>query len=230
MNELTKGLGYIIKERIIPNASIDSIVAKLKDLHPVRASSHNKVYAERDRIKTLPNIAVWWSQTVMDWPEVLEIEKIINPFIIKQMPNAKFYASDIVTIEAGSKWINPHVDTPHRFAQWNFNQNLLGIQCIVSLTDLDKDTGVTGIVPNSYDTDFEINMCYKGYYDQYFLKNMEQHSMPKGSVLFYNCRMLHSSMPNPSQQNRPALLLNYLDSSILEEVTKIDNVWTSNGK
>jgi hypothetical protein len=37
-------------------------------------------------------------------------------------------------------------------------------------------------------------------------------------------------MPNNGQIERPALLFNYLDSSIIDEVSDIDNVWTSNGK
>ncbi len=69
-----------------------------------------------------------------------------------------------------------------------------------------------------------------GHFDNWFLNNCKQHDMSKGSVLFYNCRLLHSSMPNLSDKIRPALLINYLDKSILEEVSKVDNVWTSNGK
>ena len=95
---------------------------------------------------------------------------------------------------------------------------------------MDKDSASTGIVPHSQKIDHDINLCYRGHYNEWFLKNMIQPTLPKGCVLLYNCRLLHSSMPNPLGRPRPALLLNYLDSSIIEEVTKIDNVWTSNGK
>jgi ectoine hydroxylase-related dioxygenase (phytanoyl-CoA dioxygenase family) len=228
-HQLTTGNGYLILEKIIPDELIDSILAKKELLYPVRASSSNKKYAERNEIEKLPNVSVWWSQFVMDWPEVIQIEQLINPTVNMHLPKAEWYASDIVTINAGSTWINPHVDTPHRFKKYNFNKNFLGIQAIVSLYDLDKTNGATGIVPKSQMVNYNIDFCYQGMYDGFFKANSIQPSLPKGSVLLYNSRVLHSSMPNPTKQNRPALLLNYLDSSIIEEVRSLDNIWQSNG-
>jgi len=228
-HQLTTGNGYLILEKIIPDELIDSILAKKELLYPVRASSSNKKYAERNEIEKLPNVSVWWSQFVMDWPEVIQIEQLINPTVNMHLPKAEWYASDIVTINAGSTWINPHVDTPHRFKKYNFNKNFLGIQAIVSLYDLDKNNGATGIVPKSQMVNYNIDFCYQGMYDGFFKANSIQPSLPKGSVLLYNSRVLHSSMPNPSKQNRPALLLNYLDSSIIEDVRSLDNIWQSNG-
>lgn len=228
-HHLITGDGYIILEKLIPEELIDSILAKQDTLYPVRASSSNKKYAESDDIKTLPDISVWWSQFVMDWPEIKEIENILTPYILPHLPQAKCYSSDIVTINAGSSWINPHVDTPHRFKKYNFNKSLLGIQAIVALSDLDKTNGATGLVPKSQMVDYNIDFCYRGLYTEFFLKNCIQPTMPKGSVLFYNCRVLHSSMPNPTKINRPALLLNYLDGSIIEDVKSLDNIWISNG-
>ena len=227
-HQLTTGDGYIILEKLIPNHLIDSILSKQETLYPVRASSSNKKYAERDEIKNLPNISVWWSQMVMDWPEVIEIENIVRPHITPHLPRATWYASDIVVLEPFSKWVNPHIDTPHRFKDYNYNKNLLGIQCIVALSDLDKDSGSTGLLPKSQTQDFNINLCYQGMYTNMFLSKCIQPKLPKGSVVFYNCRLLHSSMPNPQNTKRPALLLNYLDNSIIEDVKKLDNIWTSN--
>lgn len=228
-NQLVDGPGYIITDNIITNNLIDSIVSKLDTCYPVRASSKDKKYAERSDIKNLSDISVWWSQTVMDWPEVKEIGNIVGKQVKKYLPTAEFYASDIVTIESKSTWINPHVDTPHRFRKWNYDRNLLGVQVIVALSDMDKDSASTGIVPHSQKLDYDINLCYRGHYNEWFLKNMIQPTLPRGCTLIYNCRLLHSSMPNPQDRPRPALLLNYLDSSIIQEVTEIDNVWTSNG-
>ena len=56
MNELITGDGYIVVEKLIPDTLIDSILAKQDTLHPVRASSNTKKYAEREDIKNLPNI------------------------------------------------------------------------------------------------------------------------------------------------------------------------------
>ena len=229
-NQLIDGPGYVITDNIIPNDLIDNVVSKLPTCYPVRASSRDKKYAERDDIKNLSDISVWWSQTVMDWPEVQEIDKILGAYVRQYLPTAKFYSSDIVTIDSHSTWFSPHVDTPHRFRKWNYDRNLLGVQVIVALSDMDRNSASTGIAPHSQKIDHDINLCYRGHYNEWFLKNMIQPTLPKGCVLLYNCRLLHSSMPNSLDRPRPALLLNYLDSSIIEEVTKIDNVWTSNGK
>jgi hypothetical protein len=78
--------------------------------------------------------------------------------------------------------------------------------------------------------DFEINKCYTGVYDRWFKDNCKQYDMPKGTLLIYNCRILHSSMPNNTDKARSALLLNYLNKDIIDEVSKLDNVWSSNGK
>ena len=228
---LENGEGYVVWESFIPELLIADFNARLKDLYPVRASSNKKVYAERDDIKKLEDpISVWWSQSLNDFPEVKKIQKLIDPITEHNFPNLKFYASDCVFIGAGSTWINPHIDTPHRFEKWNYDKRLLGIQCIVSLSDLNNENGSTGLVPFSQKRDFDINKCYSGNYDRWFMNNMKQHDMPKGSLLFYNCRVLHSSMPNNASLERPALLLNYLDRSIIEEVSGIDNIWSSNGK
>ena len=223
--------GYVVIERHIPETLIDSINNRLNELKPVRALSSDKKYAEKDKIQTeLKDIAIWWSQMVMDWDEVKAIEKLISPIVLPRMTNGKWYASDIVTIETQSNFVNPHVDTPHRFPKWTEDKRLLGIQCIVSLHDIDKNSASTGLVPESQHRDFYNELCNSGYYDRWFQKRAIQPDMPKGSLLYYNCRVLHSSMPNPSNRPRHALLFNYLESDIISEVENVDNIWNSNGK
>ena len=223
-------LGYVVLERHIPEILIDKVNDRLSELKPVRALSTDKKYAEKEKIQSeLKDIAIWWSQMVMDWDEVIEIEKLISSVVLPHMQNGKWYASDIVTIESQSNFVNPHVDTPHRFSKWTEDKRLLGIQCIVSLHDIDKNSASTGLVPESQHRDFYNDMCNSGYYDKWFQKRAIQPDMPKGSLLFYNCRVLHSSMPNPSNRPRHALLFNYLESDIISEVENVDNIWNSNG-
>ncbi len=227
---LTEGEGYKVLSGFIPRKLISAFNERLKDLYPVRASSSKKVYAEREDIKNLEDISVWWSQMVDDMPEVQAIQKLIDPIMNTHFPELDMYASDVVFIKSDSTWINPHIDTPHRFKKYNFDKRLLGIQCIISLDDIDKDSASTGLVPYSQKRDFEIDKCYTGVFDRWFKENAIQPDMPRGSLLFYNCRILHSSMPNPKDIERPALLFNYLDRSIIDEVKTLDNIWTSNGK
>lgn len=230
-NVLIDGAGYITVRNLIDPVIIDTINLKLDTLYPVRASSSTKKYAEGSDIRNLPDISVWWSQMTMDWPEVIKINETIKPLIDEFLDDAVWYASDIVTIAPESTWVNPHVDTPHRFSKWNYDPALLGIQCIIALQDTDHKTGATGLVPYSQSHDWDIHKCYTGVYDSYFKAHCMQPVMPKGTLLFYNSRLLHSSMPNYSPKSRPALLLNYLNGVIIEDVKKADNIWkNSNGK
>ncbi len=228
--KLESGEGYVILPGFIPALQIADYKSILKDLYPVRASSSKKVYAERDEIKNLEDISVWWSQTVHDYKPFQAIKKLVDPLIQNNFMGLNFYASDTVTINPHSQWVSPHVDTPHRFDRWNFDKRLLGIQCIITLEDVTKDNAATGLVPFSHKRDFEIMKCYTGVYDRWFLDNCKQHDMPKGTLLIYNCRVLHSSMPNNTDKARSALLLNYLHKDIIQEVSELDNVWSSNGK
>jgi len=222
--------GYLLFESFIPKILITDFKTRLKELYAVRASTADKVYAEGKSVENLKNISVWWSQTVHEFEEFKKIKRLIDPIITNNVDNFNFYASDVVTIKAGSQWISPHVDTPYRFKKFNYDNRLLGVQAIVTLGDIDQSSASTGLVPYSHKREFDIDKCYTGVYDRWFKENVKQYTMPVGTLLLYHCRLLHSSMPNHTDQDRPALLLNYLDKSIISEVSEIDNVWTSNGK
>lgn len=226
---LTDGDGWLVLERVIPEELIDNFIKRMHELRPVRALSCDKQYAEKDEINNLKDIAIWWSQTVMDWPEFQSIKSIIDEKVNPLMDQPTFYASDVVTIESNSTLINPHVDTPHRFEKWNLDRRMLGVQCIVSLFDIDENYASTGVVSESQKRDFYIDMCYSGYYDKWFKRKKTQPVMPKGSLLVYNCRVLHSSMPNTNSKSRPALLVNYLEGSVVGDVKPLDNIWNSQG-
>ena len=175
VNELTEGEGYRFYEDIISYDLIDSINGYLDTLHPVRALSSGKVYAEKSDIHHLDDdIAFWWSQMVMDWPEVQAINEILLPIISLELNNAVWYASDVVTINSDSKLVNPHVDTPHRFREYNNDNRFLGVQCIVSLQDTSPEQGTTGFVPYSHEPDWDIDLCYNGAYNKYFYDFCEQ--------------------------------------------------------
>ena len=77
-DELIEGKGYHVYEKFVPNILISDIKAILKELHPVRASSSKKVYAEKDEIGKLEDISVWWSQTVEKYKPVEKIKRCPN--------------------------------------------------------------------------------------------------------------------------------------------------------
>ena len=111
--------GFDIINDIVSDSLIERINDRKDELYPVRASTHKKQYAEAEACKKLFGIAVWWSQLTDDWDEVKEIHELIYPEIKKHLTDAQFYASDIVTINGPSRWVGPHIDTPHRFEKYN---------------------------------------------------------------------------------------------------------------
>jgi hypothetical protein len=121
---LTNKEGFVNLKYFIPSYLITAFNKRMSELTPVRASSSQKQYAEGENIKNLPDISVWWSQVVDNWPEVIKIRRILDPLIIQNFTRFQFYVSDVVTIKGKSTWINPHVDTPHRFDKWNFDEKL----------------------------------------------------------------------------------------------------------
>lgn len=225
---LLTGPGYAVWDDFIPIELIDAFTKRIPELYPVRASSSAKEYAEREDVSSLNDIAVWWSQTVLNFPEVEDIESLLTSTINYNFTNLRLYTSDVAFINPHTNWINPHVDTPYRFKKYNFDHRLLGIQCIISLFDMPANCGSTGVVPFSQKRDFDIDRCYAGQYDNWFLENYKQPALKKGSVLVYNSRILHSSMPNNTNEARPALLINYCHLDIIDDIRRIDNIWKSN--
>jgi len=75
---------------------------------------------------------------------------------------------------------------------------------------------------------FLIDACYEGKFTRWFKDNMKQNILNKGSMLMYNCRVLHSGMTNNTSNPRPALLINYCEKDIIERIKPIDNIWNSN--
>lgn len=224
---LTYGKGWLLKKSYVNETLIDAFYAGIGQLGPRRAIDIDKKYAEGDGIIGLGNLAIWWSQQVLDWPEFQAIEKITFDLVCGILLDPKLYAADVVTIEPGSTVVNPHVDTPHRFSEWNFDRRLLALQLIISLHDIDSSSGSTGLVSQSQLEDYPINDCYQGKYDEFFAELVHQPIMPKGSVLCYNARLLHSSMPNLRARPRKALLIHYCESEIVEPLRAIDNIWSS---
>jgi len=228
--KLIEGEGYVILEQILTESITSPALQKHSSTSMVRASTVDLQYAEKENCKLLNNIAVYWSDTQIDSDCTKIIHAFLIPFIKSVSNTLDLYSSDYVTIVSNTEYCNPHIDTPHRFKKYNFDNRLLGIQCIVALEDMTIENGVTGLVPYSQKRDFDIVDCYSGKYTRWFKENAKQFDLSRGSVLMYNCRVLHSSMSNKSNNNRTALAINYLDNSLIDEVRVIDNIWTSNGK
>ncbi len=165
-----------------------------------------------------PELDIWWARD-----ESLFVEDVLDRIAkLRHNPSLRLYGWDFVFAAPFAGVVNPHVDTPYRFTPWEGADSGLGEQFILALEDLDEFNGATGIVPNSQQYTWPIDQCYSGAYNEFFSANCEQPRVSEGSVLHYDSRALHSTMPNMTQNSRAVMVVNYVCDSVFDEVAALD--------
>lgn len=221
--------GVELLKQCVPHTLLEAVRQRLPELTATRGhlrGSNRYVSQPISGTGSLSQLwQQWWSQSVLQWPVLQQIHHLLWPRVLVHMPTAELYAADFVTVCGPSEWVNPHVDTPHRFEPFNHapTDGVMGVQAVVALEDCDATLGATGVVLGSHRKDWQIQRCYAGDYTEYFLKNVQQYRMPAGSVLLYNSAVLHSSMPIRQHYNRTLLLINYLRSDCVSRVRQLDD-------
>lgn len=166
--------------------------------------------------RELPQLDQWWTAPV-EVPQqiLLSLEGL-------HTSELEYYSADCVCAEPGMTECRPHVDTPYRFEPWQGAPSGLGAQYIVPLETTTWHNGSTGIMPNSEQYVWPIQSCYEGAYTDLFEANVVQYDLELGDVLQYDPRVLHSTMPNYSQQPRWVLLVSYIHRDIWHQVRELD--------
>jgi len=216
--DLVSGPGFLVKDNVISTELIDKIAERMPELHPVRASNHNIKYVESDKVAQMTDMAVWWSQQ-LNWEEIHAINHIVSPIVKLHLETATLHQSNILCINPFTNWINPQIDTPHKFEAFNFDKRFLGIQVAIPIMKTESD--MIGVFSSSQKVNFDIGLCYKGYYTEWFKQNCTRPLIKPGSIIFYNTRTLHSSMPNKSARPCHLLLMTYVDSDTIEHINRI---------
>ena len=170
--------------------------------------------------------ANYWSQDLNHIPSVDRIAKFYLPQVALLLDDPVIYHSDFVVTTPDHRGVRPHIDTPYRFESFSDETDLLGVQCLMPLTDFNQVTGGTAFVPGSHNENWDIKKCYQGEYNDYFLDNYQQPQLTPGEMLFWHPRTLHSAMPNNSSWTRVALLILYIERRINDEVRVIDNIFS----
>jgi ectoine hydroxylase-related dioxygenase (phytanoyl-CoA dioxygenase family) len=216
--------GYIVFDQLLDPSDVLAVEARHKHLIPNRGHGVDNAYWPQDRIKDCPELGLWWSQLVHDWPEVAKITEKLTSKVGHLFENPTLYIADIITNEPTNKFIKPHIDSPYRFDRWHENFDLLGVQFIVPLCPFSAENGGTGVLPNSHKRNWEVKECYRGTYNDEFLKGVVQPEMNIGDALAFNPRILHSTMPNNSARSRRALLIHITSQYMVDQVKLVDNV------
>lgn len=217
--------GFIVVKNIIPKIIIDQINERVWELRPDRGHAVDNKYFPRDKVKDCPEFALWWSQQLHDWMEVQAVSRILVHHVAELFTKPEVYVADIITNTPKNKYIKPHIDSPYRFDRWHERFDLLGVQCIVPLCEFTPANGGTGLLPGSHKKNWVVKDSYRGVYNEEFLAGVVQPHMVPGDVLVYFPRVLHSTMPNSTEQDRRALLIHITTADMINQMKLVDNIW-----
>jgi ectoine hydroxylase-related dioxygenase (phytanoyl-CoA dioxygenase family) len=220
-----KQQGYCVVKNIIDPLAIAHLNFFQNKLEPQRGHDFTAKYFPKKDLTGLEELAIWWSQQVVDWPCVHRINQQLLYITQSWFDNNCVYVSDVITNEPGNQFVKPHIDSPYRFDEWHEEVDLLGVQCIVPLCEFNKDNGGTGLYPGSHLKNWIVKDSYKGVYTEEFLANVIQPKMNIGDVLIYNPRVLHSTMPNNTTLKRRALLTHITTKEMVKKLKLVDNIW-----
>jgi len=117
-----------------------------------------------------------------------------------------------VTNPGGGK-VTPHFDTPYdrpkHYNDFGFTKCIQG--CIL-VDKFDQTNGGTMIWPGSQTIEFDYEKVLAGDYNEQFLENGITVIADEGTCMFFHARVMHSTMPNKSQQRRRLMLGLYMST------------------
>lgn len=217
--------GFVVVKNIIPTSLVDAVNRRTPDLYPTRGHAVDNKYYPKNRIAECSEFALWWSQQLHDWPEVQAVGQLLINQVGFLFEDPTLYVMDVITNTPKNKYIKPHIDSPYRFDQWHESFELLGVQCIVPLCEFTEANGGTGLLPGSHKRNWIVQDSYRGVYNDEFLSGVVQPHMMPGDALIYFPRVLHSTMPNTTENLRRALLIHITGQKMVEQMKLVDNIW-----
>ena len=98
----------------------------------------------------------------------------------------------------------------------------------VAIDELTEANGGTAFVPGSHTLKYDLNAIGKNTnhekYTNFFLANRKQHIATPGTVILWDGRLLHSTMPNKTDTDRRLFLVNAVSESVCEQLDIIDPI------
>ena len=169
--------------------------------------------------------AYYWTKNVTH-PHITAIQEKIAPCADAAFGegNWVWYVQDFIVLQPGMNFLRPHIDTPYRFKEWRYAEELLGLQFMVMMQDFTPENGATGYVPGTH------KYIQDGYHMRdspeswkiFFADNYKQYTADAGSFVCWHPRLLHSTMPNRSSEVRHALLLHASEKTTARRLNLID--------
>jgi ectoine hydroxylase-related dioxygenase (phytanoyl-CoA dioxygenase family) len=222
--------GFTVQRDAFDIDKINELNEFAETINPERGHTKDKKWIGWNQIKDIEN-----PKTELDWAYYWT-EQVHHPIInemkntLAQYADAAFgehnwvwHVQDFIVLHPGMNFYRPHIDTPYRFPEFRYNQELLGLQFMVMMCDFNEHNGATGYVPGTHKYMFDPKSIQDDKsWDIFFADNYQQYTANAGSFVAWHPRLLHSTMPNKSNNIRRALLLHAAERTTSRRLSVID--------
>ena len=230
INEINH-IGFTVHENVFDISIIEELNNYAKTLNPERGHDKKMNWFGWNKVEKMENPAeevdwaYYWTPHVHH-PHVEKIKDQLSPMADATFGegNWVWHVQDFIVLQPGMNFMRPHIDTPYRFKEFKYAEGLLGLQFMVMMCDFTPDNGATGYVPGSHKYIYDgIHMRDKQEsWRLFFADNYEQYTAGAGSFVCWHPRLIHSTMPNKSNEIRRALLLHAAEKKTARRLEAID--------
>ena len=222
--------GFTVQRDAFDIDKINELNEFAETINPERGHTKDKKWIGWNQIKDIEN-----PKTEIDWAYYWT-EQVQHPIInemkntLAQYADAAFgehnwvwHVQDFIVLHPGMNFYRPHIDTPYRFPEFRYNQELLGLQFMVMMCDFNEHNGATGYVPGTHKYMFDPKSIQGDKsWETFYADNYQQYTANAGSFVAWHPRLLHSTMPNKSNKIRRALLLHAAERTTSRRLSVID--------
>ena len=222
--------GFTVQRDAFDIDKINELNEFAETINPERGHTKDKKWIGWNQMKDIEN-----PKTEIDWAYYWTAQvqhPIINEMknTLAQYADAAFgeynwvwHVQDFIVLHPGMNFYRPHIDTPYRFPEFRYNQELLGLQFMVMMCDFNEHNGATGYVPGTHKYMFDPKSIRDDKsWNTFYADNYQQYTANAGSFVAWHPRLLHSTMPNKSNNIRRALLLHAAEKTTSRRLSVID--------
>jgi len=230
INEINH-IGFTVHENVFDHDMIVDLNEYASTLQPQRGHDKNMKWYGWNNVEDMKNPkeeidwAYYWTPHV-NHPHIENIKHQLSPMADAAFGknNWVWHVQDFIVLHPGMNFYRPHIDTPYRFKEFRYAEGLLGLQFMVMMCDFTPDNGATGYVPGSHKYIYDAIHMRDNLktWAPFFADNYQQYTARAGSFVCWHPRLLHSTMPNKSNEIRRALLLHAAEKKTARRLDVID--------
>jgi len=223
-------IGFTVHENIFSKEDIAELNQYAMKLKPERGHDMNQKWYGWNKVKNMENPiddvdwAYYWTVKAKH-PLISKVYDAFRPLCDSALGkgNWAFHVTDFIVLQPGMNFYRPHIDTPYRFKEFRYADDLLGLQFMVMMCDFNEQNGATGYVPGSHKYIYDPDQVREEIsWEVFFADNYKQYKAEAGSFVCWHPRLLHSTMPNQSKEIRRALLVHATTHDTKKKLKVID--------